>query len=129
MFLFVYGTLQSFNSRKMTRLGCKYVGKARTKEKFSLHIDNLIPFLHDDEKRYHIYGEVYEVRPSALEILDEYEIEGQWYHRKPLSVILVPQDVVMDNYTEIDAEAYFCNDVGILLSHGSYEDYAVSRKI
>ena len=129
MYLFVYGTLQSFNSRKMQRLGFKFVGKVRTKEKFSLHVDDLIPFLHDDEKKYHVYGELYEIDldkesgREALEILDQYEIEGQWYHRKPLVVVL---DENLDQ--EYEAEAYFCNNGGLLLSHGKYEDYALHNK-
>lgn len=95
--------------------GCKKIGDARTKELYGLHISGSIPFLHDDEKKYQVEGELYEVDEKELANMDIIESNGEWYHRKDL--------IVLAGGVEHRCQAYFNNEKAIPLDHGSFRKY------
>lgn len=88
MLIFVYGTLMRGFSNHRLMKNCKFVGIARTVEKYGLFVADF-PFVTDKVKSNHIHGELYEILDSAtLENLDELEGHPDWYERKPISVNL-----------------------------------------
>lgn len=116
--VFVYGTLRKgfWNHRLLVR--SKFIGRARTKDKYKLTA-NGIPFVTDDEKICNIIGEVYEVDKKTLKSLDFLEGHPIHYQRK-----MIP--VVLEDGTEIDAWCYFyqfstsgCE----VIETGDYVDY------
>jgi len=112
-FVFVYGTLKKgFWNHHMLE-GSKFVGKAKTKEKYALYIDN-IPYLVKTEKVSHVSGEVYEVNKKSLLSLDGLEGHPVWYYRE-LS------QVIFEDGRELNAWIYFYPEkLGVLLSEGNY---------
>jgi gamma-glutamylcyclotransferase (GGCT)/AIG2-like uncharacterized protein YtfP len=122
-YVFVYGTLKSVVDKngivysehlKDIDGSCTYLGPVRTKEKFSLHVSKArfniqVPFMHDDEKLYEVYGELYLVSEYTLQNLDMLE---RGYQRKKLTVIKGDK--------EYEAYAYFNNRKGALLKVGYF---------
>lgn len=119
MLLFVYGTLMSELGLSSYMRNTIFIGKGVTKNNYSIHITGSIPCLHDDENIYQIEGELYKLNSQQLETIDFIETNGYWYTRKELVVIV--------NNIEYICQAYFNNDKGILLSHGSYRNYINSQ--
>lgn len=97
--VFVYGTLRKgfWNHRLLSK--SKFIGKAKTKEKYKLTADD-IPYLTDDKRICNVIGEVYEVDEQTLESLDHLEGHPIHYQRRQIPVIL-------ENGTEITAWCYF----------------------
>lgn len=115
MLLFLYGTLmKGMNNSEMIRHE-KCLGRGITKHQYSLHVSGSVPFLHDDEKLYQVSGEVYEIGTEILETLDILEANGEWYERKNVDILMGAKIV--------KCQAYFNNEKGVLLEHGSFRDY------
>lgn len=115
MQVFVYGTLMSGLNNSEYMKEAMFIGKGQTVDKYSLHVSGAIPFLHDDEKKYQVEGELYKVSDELLAVLDLIESNGEWYHRKNISVIV-------DNKT-CTCQAYFNNEKAVPLEHGSFRRY------
>lgn len=96
---------------------CKFIGHASTLNRYGLHVCGGIPFLHNDEKKYNVVGEVYDVQQKELEKLDVLEANGTWYFREDLTVML------FNTNDSVKCQAYFCNDKADALDHGSFRAY------
>lgn len=113
--VFVYGTLRKGYGNHVFLEGSKFLGKAKTKEKYTMYARG-IPFV-SHEPMVEITGEVYEVDDFTLNRLDTLEGHPNWYIREKVPVIL-------EDGTEVEAWLYF-NDVegGDIVPTGDYEDY------
>ncbi len=115
MHIFVYGTLKKGDSNHQLLNGSRYICTTRTIEKYTMIDLGRFPGVLKDKKTSQssssIYGEVYEISPRTLEILDEYE--GEWYFR---------EEVELENGTK--ALMYFLKNVPAinyeLLPNGSW---------
>ena len=85
--VFVYGTLKRGFSNNRYLAGSKFLGTARTKEKFALYSDGL-PFLIMTESISEIHGELYQVDDLTLQILDDLEGHPDWYRREQGEICL-----------------------------------------
>ena len=113
-YVFVYGTLRKgyWNHRLLEN--SKFLGEARTKEKYSLYADG-IPYV-VKIPRTHIKGEVYEVDEETLRRLDQLEEHPDVYYREEIEVLL--------NGKPIKAWIYFYPyPEGEFIPSGDYKDY------
>jgi len=119
MLLFVYGSLMKDLWNHGLLETSIYLGEFQTTDKYVLSIDGKIPYLSSKQKLYHVNGELYEVSPEYLKNIDKLEYEGDWYHRKEISI--VARNSERDN--PIIAQAYFNDDEGIVFSSGNYRNF------
>jgi len=115
--VFVYGTLRKGLENHSQLENAKFLGLAKTKEKYKLTASS-IPFVSKSEKISHIIGEVYEVDDRLLEKLDIFEDHPDWYKREKIKVIL-------ENGKEIDAWIYFneITEEKELIQSGDYKEF------
>lgn len=118
MYLFVYGTLLSHNSHNFLLNGCKFIGKAIL-EGFGLYKVSWYPAILPKENS-KVLGEVYQIDPSTLKKIDEFEDEGELYKRKEVEVILNDNrkikawayiylcDVEENNYIPFESQPWKC---------------------
>ncbi|WPX08466.1 gamma-glutamylcyclotransferase family protein [Anaerocellum danielii] len=92
MYLFVYGSLLSHNSHNFLLNGCKFIGKAIL-EDFGLYKVSWYPAIVPKENS-KVLGEVYQIDPSTLKKIDEFEDEGELYKRKEVEVVLEKGDIL-----------------------------------
>ncbi len=85
--VFVYGTLQRNFSNHRYLAESKFLGTARTQEKYALYSDGL-PFLVLNEPVSQIQGELYEVDDITLDLLDDIEGHPDWYRREQVEICL-----------------------------------------
>ena len=98
--IFVYGTLKKGYGNNSLLNNSKFIGEAITTEKYALYKSG-IPFVIKDEKISQIHGEVYEVAPDTLKVLDDLEGHPDWYNREEIFVYL------KENRKKIKAWIYF----------------------
>ena len=104
--VFVYGTLKRGFSNNRYLAGSKFLGTARTKEKFALYSDGL-PFLIMTESISEIHGELYQVDDLTLQILDDLEGHPDWYRREQVEICLDD-----GNHSVMKAWVYFTLGTG-----------------
>lgn len=87
-FVFVYGSLKKgFGNHKKWMKNTQFICNAVTKGYYALYRDPLgFPHLKEDEAKYQIKGELYQISSQKLIDLDLLEEEGELYERK---IILV----------------------------------------
>ncbi|QDT56128.1 Gamma-L-glutamyl-butirosin B gamma-glutamyl cyclotransferase [Caulifigura coniformis] len=97
--VFVYGTLKRGDCRHRFMAGSRFLGIATTAPGFRLYNLGEYPALVEDNSGGQIEGEVYEVSPAILEVLDEVEgVADSLYVRKRLPL--------MTPFAESAVEAY-----------------------
>ena len=112
--LFVYGTLKKgFDNHNMIA-GSYFVAIGRTVKRFAMY-KQMVPYVTKSEAVSPIFGELYRVHGSALDILDLFEGDPVWNYREEIEVLLD------QNSATVTAWMYF-NDtpVGELVSSGIY---------
>ena len=99
--MLVYGTLMQGYSNHYLIEGCKFLGRARTVQKFGLFVADY-PFVSSTVRETQIIGEVYEVNHmNQLFKLDELEGHPDYYLRSDV-------DIVMEDCIEkVQAQIYF----------------------
>lgn len=129
--LFVYGTLRRGLANHALLADARFVGAATTAERFALFFDG-IPFLAPGPPVHHVRGEVYAVDATTLAAVDRLEGHPQWYHRRPIVVVLdadaeaaaasrQPGERFADAPTSVACEAYFQpRPTGVLSASGDY---------
>lgn len=78
--VFVYGTLMRKEYNHKLLVGSGFLGEARTEEGFTLHDLGGCPGMTKGGSG-RVYGEVYDVTPEVLQVLDELEGHPDWYQR------------------------------------------------
>ena len=84
-FIFAYGTLMKGLGNHRLLEGQKFIANAITSEKYAMFF-SAVPFVNPNYSRNHILGEVWEVSPEALILLDKLEGHPDWYVRTPIKV-------------------------------------------
>lgn len=86
--VFVYGTLKNgfYNHRYLA--GSRFIGSARTTEKYAMYTEGGIPCVVEDEAVSNIYGELYSVDGTVLQNLDRLEGHPNWYQRREIEICL-----------------------------------------
>ena len=113
--VFVYGTLRKGFSNHHYLKNSKFLGKARTKERYTM-VAASIPFVNKTPST-QIVGEVYEVDVATLKKLDVLEGHPNWYIREKVPVIL-------EDGQEIEAWIYFNDrEHGEFVETGDYANY------
>lgn len=100
--VFVYGTLRKGQGNSHLLDRSKFLGRAKTKEKFALYTKG-IPFLSRMKAVSQALGEVYAVDDATLERLDQLENHPNWYCREEAEILLEENGKVMT------AWIYFCD--------------------
>jgi gamma-glutamylaminecyclotransferase len=119
MLLFVYGTLRLGSGNHGLLAGSRPLGRARTVASYALFVDPY-PHMVETPAVSPVVGEVYEVLPATLAVLDRLEDHPNWYRRQPIAVALD------DGSAVVQAEAYFRPvqpghaSSGILVDSGDY---------
>jgi gamma-glutamylcyclotransferase (GGCT)/AIG2-like uncharacterized protein YtfP len=97
MHLFVYGTLKNNIRNSSTFTGMKYIGNAKTKDKYIMYAFQVeenelsAPFVNtigESNELIHINGELYDVDDETLILIDEREGSPGWYDRVSIQVML-----------------------------------------
>lgn len=99
----VYGTLKKgkHNHHLMDKLGCTFLGDAKTIEKYPLIFDGRLPFLFEENGiGENISLEIYDVNLDALNALDKFEGHPYFYCRKEI-------ECRFDNDELVKAYVYF----------------------
>ena len=118
--VFVYGTLKRGFGNNRLLSGSKFLGEARTEDKFALY-ESGIPFVIEDEQVSQISGEVYEVDERTLARLDRLEGHPNWYFRKMVN-ISVNATERYETEKRIQAWIYFFpKRQGILIKSGVFQ--------
>lgn len=119
--VFVYGTLRAGQWNHYLLDGSKYIGMARTKNRYALYGDG-IPFLSRTKAISQVTGEVYSVNDATLSRLDELEGHPDAYKREQA-------EVVLDNGRELTAWIYFYDTVrGDLIESGDFLRQTPARR-
>jgi gamma-glutamylcyclotransferase (GGCT)/AIG2-like uncharacterized protein YtfP len=84
MYIFVYGSLKKGFSKHDLIEGSQFICKTRTWENFAMVDLHHFPGVIKGQSVSPIYGEVYDISDSLLDILDEYE--GNWYYREQVKL-------------------------------------------
>ncbi|MDP2216113.1 MAG: gamma-glutamylcyclotransferase family protein [Methanolobus sp.] len=84
MYIFVYGSLKKGFSKHDLIEGSQFICKTRTRENFAMVDLHHFPGVIKGQSVSPIYGEVYDIGDSLLDILDEYE--GDWYCREQVKL-------------------------------------------
>jgi gamma-glutamylaminecyclotransferase len=92
MHLFVYGTLKRGQSRHRFLAGQKFIGAARTKALYRLYNLGEYPGLVPAADGVSIEGELWDVRPAQLEVLDREEGCDAGLYRRHKVVLAEPHD-------------------------------------
>lgn len=112
--VFVYGTLRKGLSWNHLLSTSKFLGEAKTKNKYALYAET-IPYVIEDKEVSQIAGEVYEVDNETLQKLDQLEGHPNWYRRKEIEIML--------NNSLILAWIYFYPKIqGRLILSGDYKE-------
>ena len=112
--VFVYGTLRRGHGNHVLLEKSRLVDVGFTENKYAMYATG-IPFVNDEEEISRIFGEVYEVSPSRLKLLDTLEGHPGWYERKKVTIL--------GNAKNHKAWLYFNNDKsGRLIESGDYEE-------
>lgn len=112
-YVFVYGTLRKGCSNHGLLQDAKFLGLARTREKYALYTQD-IPYVVKDQAVSHIRGEVYQVDETGLGRLDILEGHPDWYAREKSAVYL-------DTGEKIQAWIYFFPEPhGELVQNGDF---------
>lgn len=127
-YVFVYGTLRRGLRNHSLLKGAKFIGFAKTKERYTMYV-RTIPFVNKNIKTSQIIGEVYLVDDETLSKLDYLEDHPHWYYRELIDVILDNRQFnsisgnICDHGEELKAWIYF-NDTeeGIVVTSGDYLD-------
>lgn len=93
--LFVYGTLKSGHSNNYLLNSSKFLGRAKTVEKYAMSAGG-IPFVYKEPALYPIFGELYEVKARELQSIDALEGNGYFYTREEITAVLI-NDNINDN--------------------------------
>jgi gamma-glutamylaminecyclotransferase len=83
--VFVYGTLMRREHNHRLLSGCAFLGEARTEPGFTLYDLGGCPGMTRGGSGL-VSGEVCEVTPEVLHVLDELEGHPDWYERTPIHV-------------------------------------------
>jgi gamma-glutamylaminecyclotransferase len=119
MKLFIYGTVRKGFHNHHYLEGARYIGRARTKAKYSLYA-NTLPYLVKDPVC-QVKGELYEVDNTILTRMDILEGEPECYIRLLDTVIL---DHPTGNGKEHPAYIYFYpRKTGKLIPSGDFADW------
>jgi gamma-glutamylaminecyclotransferase len=119
--IFVYGTLRKGQWNHYLLDGSKFLGMARTKQKYALYGSG-IPFLSRTRAVSQVTGEVYAVDEATLQRLDELEGHPDAYTRELA-------EVVLENGTELTAWIYFYDlTQGELIESGDFLRQAPFRR-
>ncbi len=111
--VFVYGTLRRGFSNHHCMRGARLLGGARTRERYAMYVEDC-PYLVQEEARYHVMGEVYEVSDAVLLTLDALEEHPRVYERRRIQAVL-------DSGRAVEAWCYFARAPrGRLLPHGDF---------
>jgi gamma-glutamylaminecyclotransferase len=111
--VFVYGTLRQGQWNHHFLESSRFVGMAKTKERFALYGTG-IPFLSRRKAISQVTGEVYAVDDATLERLDELEGHPDGYRREQA-------DVVLEDGTVLKAWIYFHDaPYGDLIKSGDF---------
>ena len=97
--VFVYGTLRKGFCNHHFLRRAKFLGRARTKEKYALYVGEF-PYVVKNRPVSFIVGEVYAVDNAALAALDELEGHPNCYKREKIKVRL-------EDGQEVGAWIYF----------------------
>ncbi|QGY42037.1 gamma-glutamylcyclotransferase [Pseudodesulfovibrio cashew] len=112
--VFVYGTLKREFSNHYFLRNAKFVGSARTCERYSLYVDEF-PLVFRGEPISQIRGEVYAVDDPTLTRLDSLEGHPREYRREEI-------DVQLQSGERVRAWMYFYPERnGRLISSGEYK--------
>lgn len=112
-YVFVYGTLRQGCSNHHFLKDARYLGRARTADKYALYVDDF-PYLVKSEHLCRIRGEVYELSEEGFARLDSLENHPYWYCREKRVVRL-------ENGTALEAWVYFFpTPKGSLIRSGDY---------
>lgn len=111
--VFVYGTLRRGFSNHHFMHGARLLGGATTLGSYAMYVEDC-PYLVQEEARYPVMGEVYEVSDAMLLALDALEEHPTVYERRRIPVR-------QDSGREVEAWCYFARvPRGRLLPHGDY---------
>lgn len=111
--VFVYGTLRRGFTNHHFMHGARLLGGARSVDRYAMYLADC-PYLVQEEARYTVAGEVYEVSDAMLMTLDALEEHPRVYERRRIPVVL-------DSGREITAWCYFSLvPQGRLLPQGEY---------
>ncbi len=97
--VFAYGTLRRGFSNHHFMHGARLLGGATTRGRYAMYVEGC-PYLVQEEERYTVMGEVYEVSDAVLMTLDALEEHPTVYERRRIPVVL-------DSGREITAWCYF----------------------
>ena len=114
IYVFVYGTLRKGYWNHSLLENSKFLGKAITKEKYSLFADG-IPYVVKIPKT-QIIGELYEVDKETLERLDRLEGHPDFYKREEIEVLLDEKPMKAWIY-------FYPHPKGKFIKSGDYTDY------
>lgn len=112
-YLFVYGTLMKGYGNNHYLEKEKLIGSGKTAQEFSMKITGKLPFVSKNENKTCISGELYLVKPETLFDIDQLEMNGSWYTRSKIEVIV--------NETTFIAYMYFCDEGEQETPSGSYK--------
>jgi len=90
--LFIYGTLQRGHSRAKYLQGQQYVGVARTRARYRLYDCGTYPGLVPADDGVAVEGELWEVDPRCLAILDRVEGVAEGLYRRSTVELDAPFD-------------------------------------
>ena len=111
--IFVYGTLRRGTEGNILLRDSRFIGKARTKEKYAMYADG-IPYVFKAGNVSRIAGEVYAVNESTLGLLDDFENHPDLYSRELV-------DVVLESGVRVKAWIYFSpKPCGALVASGDF---------
>ena len=114
--LFVYGTLKKGFYNHFYLEKSKYLGRAKTLNKYALYLKGFIPFVTKSPKVCQIKGELYLVDDKTLSEVDLLEGHPDEYFREKVPIVKEDGEVV-------EAWMYFypqTKEPGILISTGEY---------
>lgn len=124
--MFVYGTLMRGFSNHHIISNCRFLGSARTVEKFELYVGSY-PFVPSSIEETYVHGELYEVQNvEDLKGLDQLEGHPDDYCRSDCVVVLQGTD------EPIAAQIYFNNNCSLdgaeHVPSGSFKDAILAHK-
>ena len=121
--LFVYGTLLSGLENHFYLTGCKYLGRAKTMDKYALYHHDY-PKLTQRIKQVEIIGEVYLIEDSeALQRLDELEEHPIVYCRIDCKVKLDESDIIIDSQIYFNDNFDLNDEKYINIKDGDYRNF------
>lgn len=94
--IFVYGSMKKSFINHFRLETAYFLGNAITKEKYAMYPSESykFPYVLEEEKKFHIKGELYSICNDLMDILDIFEGHPVHYIRKTVNVVI--NDVILE---------------------------------